>query len=294
MAVRGIDSLGPNFKFPTCRRFFSIFHPYDAIAFRFEALIDKEYGTKLKPVTIPHHKGRKRMHLELKDTVTKLMTSDFKQTVIDSVSAALGTVYNIATGAPQKSKEEMVEQVVHDQMSNKSGRDSPDNDELNPKNMDSQLNQGNRIDYVLQEAPFESFNEYVFALGSHLCYWQSEDTTLMILKEIYSEMNVFDDQSQSIQSVKPPTNIEYPRPPTAILAPPPTPMGGPMVGPSVPVSVNSNPTPIMMPPPTPIGGSMAGPPVLMTKTNEVNSNSNVPVSNTFSQISTPSVQTYTP
>ena len=44
------------------------------------------------------------------------MTSDFKQTVIDSVSAALGTVYNIATGAPQKSREEMVEQVVHDQM----------------------------------------------------------------------------------------------------------------------------------------------------------------------------------
>ena len=294
MAVRGIDTLGPDFMLPTCPKFFNIFHPYDPVAYRMEALIKKEYGQKLKPVTIPHHKGRKRMHLELKDTVTKLMTSDFKQTVIDSVSAALGTVYNIATGAPQKSKEEMVEQVVHDQMSNKTGRDSPDSDELNPKNMDSQLNQGNRIDYVLQEAPFESFNEYVFALGSHLCYWQSEDTTLMILKEIYSQMNVFDDQSQSIQSVKPLSNMEYPRPPTAILAPPPTPMGGPMVGPSVPVSISSNPTPIMMPPPTPIGGSMAGPPVLMTKTNEMNSNSNVPVPNTFSQISTPSVQTYAP
>ena len=107
-------------------------------------------------------------------------------------------------------------------------------------------------------------------------------------------MNVFDDQSQSVQSVKPLSNMEYPKPPTAILAPPPTPMGGPMVGPSVPVSVSSNPTPIMMPPPTPIGGSMAGPPVLMTKTNEMNSNSNVPVPNTFSQISTPSVQTYAP
>ena len=157
------------------------------------------------------------------------------------------------------------------------------------------MNQGNRIDYVLQEAPFESFNEYVFALGSHLCYWQSEDTALMILKEIYSQMNVFDDQSQSIQSAKSTSAIEYPRPPTAILAPPPTPMGGPMLGPSVPINVTSTPTPIMMPPPTPIGGSMAGPPVLMTKKHEINDSSNISVPNTFLQINTPSpVQTYAP
>ena len=33
------------------------------------------------------------------------------------------------------------------------------------------LNCGNRIDYVLQEAPLESFNEYLFALTSHVGYW---------------------------------------------------------------------------------------------------------------------------
>lgn len=33
------------------------------------------------------------------------------------------------------------------------------------------LNGGDRIDYVLQEKPIESFNEYLFALQSHLCYW---------------------------------------------------------------------------------------------------------------------------
>ena len=33
------------------------------------------------------------------------------------------------------------------------------------------LNGGNRIDYVLQEAPLESFNEYLFALTSHVGYW---------------------------------------------------------------------------------------------------------------------------
>ena len=34
-----------------------------------------------------------------------------------------------------------------------------------------QLNQGRRIDYVLQEKPIEKLNEYLFALSSHLCYW---------------------------------------------------------------------------------------------------------------------------
>lgn len=33
------------------------------------------------------------------------------------------------------------------------------------------LNAGRRIDYVLQEAPLEFFNEYIFALTSHVCYW---------------------------------------------------------------------------------------------------------------------------
>lgn len=33
------------------------------------------------------------------------------------------------------------------------------------------FNAGKRIDYVLQEAPLEIINEYLFALTSHVCYW---------------------------------------------------------------------------------------------------------------------------
>lgn len=33
------------------------------------------------------------------------------------------------------------------------------------------INGGRRIDHVLQEAPMEYFNEYLFALSSHVCYW---------------------------------------------------------------------------------------------------------------------------
>ena len=189
MAVRGIETLGSEFKFPTCRRFFNIFHPFDPVAYRVEALIDKEYGTKLKPVTIPHHKGRKRMHLELKDTVTKLMTSDIKQKLLSTVSAALGSMYNTVTGA---SPEDVVQKEVEQQIAS-SAAEQAESDANNPTKLDSKLNEGNRIDYVLQEAPFESFNEYVFALSSHLCYWESEDTFLMILKDLYGQMNILPD-----------------------------------------------------------------------------------------------------
>lgn len=62
VTVRGLDTLGEQFALPTCPAFFNIFHPYDPIAYRMESLINPELA-KLKPVLIPHHKGRKRMHL---------------------------------------------------------------------------------------------------------------------------------------------------------------------------------------------------------------------------------------
>ena len=47
-----------------------------------------------------------------------------------------------------------------------------------------QLNQGRRIDYVLQERPIESFNDYLFALGSHYSYWYVGEVILDVILEI--------------------------------------------------------------------------------------------------------------
>jgi hypothetical protein len=33
------------------------------------------------------------------------------------------------------------------------------------------LNGGRRIDYVLQESPLETFNQYISAVRSHVVYW---------------------------------------------------------------------------------------------------------------------------
>eukprot|EP00094_Tigriopus_californicus_P012726 TCALIF_12302-PA protein Name:"Similar to SEC23IP SEC23-interacting protein (Homo sapiens)" AED:0.13 eAED:0.13 QI:0/0.5/0.33/0.66/1/1/3/249/1076 len=258
LAVRGMDTLGKNFKLPTCSRFFNIFHPYDPVAYRIESLIDPEYA-KMRPLIIPHHKGRKRMHLEIKDTVTKLMTTDFKQKIFDSFSATLNTMYNIAVGSSVDSttngKSETLAQALEDSMK-QNAEESEQADRMNPRTLESPLNSGKRIDFALQEAPLESFNEYLFALASHLVYWESEDTCLMIVKDIYEQMSILSDEAKVMNSVpyldtttQPPalqTLETLQQSKTPILAPPPVPMGGTMSGPAVRV----NPTSVELPPVT--------------------------------------------
>lgn len=61
--VRGIDT-SVDFELPTCKRVFNIFHPLDPVAYRLEPLIDPSL-THLRPVPIPHHKGRKRWNVDV-------------------------------------------------------------------------------------------------------------------------------------------------------------------------------------------------------------------------------------
>ncbi|CAB4060624.1 unnamed protein product [Lepeophtheirus salmonis] len=166
LAIRGISSLGEDFSFPTCSDFFNIFHPYDPVAYRMEAM----------------------------DTVTKLMTSDIRKKILEGVSYTLSSVYNMATG---QSGTDEFERTVEDEVLRKE-EISRREDECNPKTIRSGLNGGNRIDFVLQEAPLESFNEYLFAIASHICYWDSEDVGLMILKNVYSKLNIRCDEELNI------------------------------------------------------------------------------------------------
>ena len=203
------------------------------------------------------------MHLELKDTVTKLMTGDLKKKLIDSVWSSLNAIYNTATGSAQDA-EQKVQEAMETKLEEQEALDS-----TNPTQLASELNGGLRIDYVLQEAPYESFNEYVFALGSHLCYWDSEDTALMILKDIYGMLGILSDDQLALNEAMEQQPHSMPivdNTPTAILRPPPTPMGAPMPDPgpkvtSTPISgaastlVPPGSGPFMPPP------SNLGPPV---------------------------------
>merc|ERR1719209_2886490 len=139
------------------------------------------------------------------------------------------------------------------------------------------INQGARVDHVLQEAPMESFNEYVFALASHLCYWESEDTMLLILRQVYAGIGVFSDDrlggggsadpapslphSSSTYVTSPPSaqplskSQSYSSLPPSLptLPPPPTPYSPPSVAHGPPQVPLGPPSVALGPPQIPLG-----------------------------------------
>ncbi|XP_047628422.1 phospholipase DDHD2 isoform X2 [Phacochoerus africanus] len=196
LTVRGLKRIDPNYKFPTCKGFFNIYHPFDPVAYRIEPMVVP--GVEFEPMLIPHHKGRKRMHLELREGLTR-MSMDLKNNLLGSLRMAWKSFTRAPYPALQAS--ETVDETEAEPESS-SEKPSDVNTDENPVAVKEDvppihvgmLNGGQRIDYVLQEKPIESFNEYLFALQSHLCYWESEDTVLLVLKEIYQTQGIFLDQ----------------------------------------------------------------------------------------------------
>ena len=218
LSVRGIHQLDGNFQLPTCPSFYNIFHPYDPIAYRIEPLIDPD-SAKLKPVLVPHHKGRKRFHLEIKDSITRMGT-ELKEKVLTSIKGTLDSVYGFlkahqrtaseGDGSAEgqqlltEGSEEQQQQSSTTTQEQTTFSTSPScNDILSVTNNNNdlseeeqalvatiyfgRLNSGRRIDYVLQERPIEIVNEYLFAIAAHGCYWLSEDTALLVLRELYGK-----------------------------------------------------------------------------------------------------------
>eukprot|EP00062_Callorhinchus_milii_P027482 gi/632990831/ref/XP_007884351.1/ PREDICTED: phospholipase DDHD2-like [Callorhinchus milii] len=195
LTVRGLKRIDSNYTFPTCKRFFNIYHPFDPVAYRIEPMIVPEI--ELEPMLIPHHKGRKRMHLELKESLTR-MGSDLKNGLFCSIRNAWQSLTRLQPPTlPSPAPEEAPQPEERDSQQQADPQDE-ERDEPVVVEMPviGQLNGGQRIDYVLQEKPIESFNEYLFALQSHLCYWESEDTALLILKETYQGLGVSLEQVQ--------------------------------------------------------------------------------------------------
>ncbi|XP_030892773.1 phospholipase DDHD2 [Leptonychotes weddellii] len=196
LTVRGLKRIDPNYKFPTCKGFFNIYHPFDPVAYRIEPMVVP--GVEFEPMLIPHHKGRKRMHLELREGLTR-MSMDLKNNLLGSLRMAWKSFTRAPYPALQASETteetEAESESSSEKLSDVNTEETPVavKEEVPPINV-GMLNGGQRIDYVLQEKPIESFNEYLFALQSHLCYWESEDTVLLVLKEIYQTQGIFLDQ----------------------------------------------------------------------------------------------------
>lgn len=203
--VRGIEKIDTDFKFPTCDEFYNIFHPYDPIAYRFEPLVCSD--VLLKPVLLAHHKGRKRMHIELKEGLSKVSEDVLKvggdmiknawsfmddtqaffkklpRPTLNAIEASVRPVEPTMDTTAMAMEEAIAEAMEPVQMVNSSSpttatsqadliRQEKEQQKMEESKCDlGRINKGKRIDHVLQESPFESFNEYLFALHSHACYW---------------------------------------------------------------------------------------------------------------------------
>ncbi|XP_035849544.1 phospholipase DDHD2 isoform X4 [Sander lucioperca] len=197
LTVRGLKHIDPNYTFPTCKSFYNIYHPYDPVAYRLEPMIVTEVD--LEPMLIPHHKGRKRMHLELKDSLTR-MGMDLKNNVWGLLRTAcqsfarppVAALPSVDDGDTTIKRDLQERHRVCEEAESSVSAGQTEQPEIKV----GMLNGGRRIDYVLQEKPIESFNEYLFAIQSHLCYWESEDTALLLLKEIYDKQGVAFEQPQ--------------------------------------------------------------------------------------------------
>ncbi|XP_061871935.1 phospholipase DDHD2 [Colius striatus] len=194
LTVRGVKRINPNYSLPTCKGFFNIFHPFDPVAYRIEPIIVPDL--EFEPMLLPHHKGRKRMHLELKEGLTR-MSADLKNNLLGSLRVAWQSFTRAPVPALEGADAEPepeAEAGVEKQPEIKAEKPPAVLKEEPSLIKVGRLNGGNRIDYVLQKKPIETFNEYLFALQGHLCYWESEDTVLLVLKEIYQTEGIAMDQ----------------------------------------------------------------------------------------------------
>jgi len=48
------------------------------------------------------------------------------------------------------------------------------------------MNEGGRVDYVLQSSKVEVANEYISALKAHSSYWSHPDVAAFVVKEIFA------------------------------------------------------------------------------------------------------------
>ncbi|XP_026075456.1 phospholipase DDHD2-like isoform X1 [Carassius auratus] len=170
LTVRGVKRIHPNYGLPTCKSFYNIFHPFDPVAYRIEPMILPQ-DVDLQPMLILHHKGRKRMRLELKG-LTRV-----KSDLLGSLRMVRKNTSPVPS--PVIAEGGISSMTLADEI------EVPPTEQKERNLKVGMLNRGRRIDHVLQEKTIERFNEYLFAIQSHLCYWESEDAALLVLREIY-------------------------------------------------------------------------------------------------------------
>jgi hypothetical protein len=157
-----------------CNRVFNIFHPYDPIAYRIEPCIHPK-NCDFEPIIMKHWNGGFRVQYQTKRLWRKLVQTTFRtqQNVVEAFEKSMATL-----GLFDSSSD-----AVNDEDAEVSTAAS--DDKRLSQVVCGVLNQGRRIDYMLQEREIETANEYVAALAAHSSYWVEKDLSLFIARQIY-------------------------------------------------------------------------------------------------------------
>ena len=172
--------LSEDFCLRGCRRVFNIFHPYDPVAYRIEPCISPR-NSDFEPTIIKHWNGGFRVQYRTRRLWRKLMetTAITQRNVVEAFEQSMADMgfLDATVGAGEEDEEQGVNSDVPSVISEKRPKQS--------SLVTGQLNQGRRIDYMLQEKEIENANEYVAALAAHSSYWIEKDLSLFISRQIY-------------------------------------------------------------------------------------------------------------
>jgi DDHD domain len=164
--------LSEDFALPGCSRVFNIYHPFDIIAYRIEPCIDPR-NANFEPTIMPHWNGGFRVHYQTKRLWRKFVDTTWKtqQNVVEAFEARMAAMGLIDSEANN---------LFDDDVSSS----DQSSDSRAHRVTTGALNQGRRIDYMLQEKEIENANEYVAALAAHSSYWTEKDLILFISRQI--------------------------------------------------------------------------------------------------------------
>ena len=148
---------------PNCR-LFNIFHPYDAIAYRLEPLVDLRMKN-VEPELVPY-KGGHRMHVAIRKSVATVISS-IGEWLSSNNPPPVITIPGTSSGASPKHPPQPKQEAEH-------------------LAIIRQMNFNERIDWILQETAVESVSEWVSAVGGHFTYWRNDDVYNFIIDKLIS------------------------------------------------------------------------------------------------------------
>lgn len=167
--------LSDDFFLKGCRRVFNIYHPYDPVAYRIEPCIDPR-NADIEATIMKHWNGGFRVQYQTKRLWRKLVDTTWKaqHSVVEMFEASMAGMGLVDTAVDDNEDDD-----------DTSASDTSSDDIRSHRVVTGQLNQGRRVDYMMQEREIENANEYVAALAAHSSYWTEKDLSLFVARQIY-------------------------------------------------------------------------------------------------------------